>query len=57
MPDKYAGTACENCAGCYLMRDPGFMGKQKCQDIEKPQPGVWCADESVARFRRTGQVA
>ena len=56
MKDKYEGTACSGCAGCHLQRDPHFRGKHRCNDRTKLQPQIWCADESVALFRRTGKI-
>jgi hypothetical protein len=47
---------CECCAGCFKINDVNFSGKYNCRMFKPVDKKVWCADEIIERFLKTGKI-
>jgi len=54
--DLHPKSKCYQCKGCHLLKDPEFEGKIQCGQFERKEPGVWCADETIANFLRMKRI-
>lgn len=48
---------CEYCAGCYKTNIKDFRGKFDCPKYRPVDKRVWCADETISNFMKTGKVS
>lgn len=49
-------SACRTCLGCNRLKDILFVGKRDCSDYQYAGKRVWCADEAVDRYNKTGRI-
>ena len=54
--DLHPKSQCYKCKGCQLLRDPSFKGLIQCIHFEKKDKGVWCADETIDNYIKTGKI-
>lgn len=47
---------CMQCLGCMQLEKADFTGKFNCHRFIPSNKKVWCADESVNKFIKTGKV-
>lgn len=47
---------CIYCAGCYKLKNDNFTGTVYCQSYRAIVKKVWCADEVIAKYIKTGKL-
>ena len=47
---------CNYCAGCNKLEDKNFTRTRNCSSYRPVIKKVWCADEVINQFNKTGSI-
>jgi hypothetical protein len=51
-----SNVKCWKCLGCNKLESPNFQGLYNCDSFKQANKTVWCANEAIDKFMKTGKV-
>lgn len=48
---------CNYCAGCNKLKIENFIGTYECKSYRPKIKRVWCADEVIEKYSKTGKIS